>query len=430
MESIAIIGTGIAGMGCGYFLHNRYDLEFYEQNNYAGGHTHTVYVEEDGRKLPIDTGFIVFNQVTYPNLMRLFTHLKVDIQPTNMSFGVQYLPSGLEYSSTNLFAQRRNYLSPRYFRMLLQIKRFYAESGEVLENERYANYSLSDYVKEKNYGDDFIYKYIIPMSSALWSTPVDITLHYPAKALVQFFKNHGLLGINTQFQWYTVQQGSWQYRDKLFESFRNKILTGNAATSVSRENQKVKIIGSDGRVKEYDKVIFACHADQALRILQSSTDLERKLLAVFQYQKNVATLHTDENVMPRVKSTWSAWNYRVEKIGGELTTTTVYDMNCLQRVSDKKNYFVSINDPGVIDPSKIIRKIDYEHPIFTPDTYRAQHELQKLNENGVCYFCGSYFRFGFHEDAFTSAVNLCTKLLENDPWEVQNTGNPRVVVSS
>ena len=430
MESVAIIGTGIAGMGCGHFLHKRYDIEFYEQNSYIGGHTNTVYVEEEGRKIPIDTGFIVFNNVTYPNLVRLFKQLNVEVKPTKMSFGVQHVPSGLEYGSLNLFAQKRNYLNPGFWRMLLQIKRFYAEAEEILQNERYASYSLLDYVKERHYSNDFLYNYIVPMSSALWSTPTDVTLQYPARALVRFFKNHGLLGINTQVQWYTVQNGSWQYRDKLIAPFKHKIQVGKAAKRVIREDGKVVIIASDGSEKKYDKVIFACHADQTLRLIYDRTELENSLLSPFKYQKNIATLHTDEEVMPKIRSTWSAWNYRVENIRGELTSTTIYDMNCLQAVSKKKNYFVSINDPGVVNQSKIIRRIEYEHPIFTTETARAQESLQVLNENGVSYFCGSYFRFGFHEDAFTSAVNLCSKLLAQDAWEAVKAENPGVLVSS
>jgi uncharacterized protein len=430
MESIAIIGTGIAGMGCGHFLHSHYDLEFYEQNSYVGGHTNTVYVEEDGKKIPIDTGFIVFNTVTYPNLVRLFRELNVAVKPTSMSFGVQHLPTGLEYSSVDMFAQKKNYFNPGFWKMLFQIKRFYKEAEEILTNEKYTTYSIHNYIKERGYGDNFLYNYIVPMTSALWSTPTDITLRYPARALVQFFKNHGLLGINTQFQWYTVHNGSWQYRDKLIAPFRDKIQLRKEVVKVLRENGKATVTSSDGSQKTYDKVIFACHADQAARLLHEKTPMESKLLSPFQYQKNIATLHTDEGIMPKIKSTWSAWNYRVEQRGDQLTTTTVYDMNCLQQVSKSKNYFLSINDPGGIDESKIIRKIEYEHPIFTPETAAAQRMLPRLNENGVSYFCGSYFRFGFHEDAFTSAVNLCTQLLGEDPWEVSRVRNPETLVNS
>jgi predicted NAD/FAD-binding protein len=257
------------------------------------------------------------------------------------------------------------------------------------------------------------------MSSALWSTPVDITLKYPVRALVQFFKNHGLLGIGTQFQWYTVSNGSWQYRNKLIAPFAHKIQTGKGVKQVYRENGRVTVVANDGSQKTFDKVIFACHADQALRILGDPTEMESRLLSNFEYQKNIATLHTDESIMPKKKTIWSAWNYRVEELNGETTSTTIYDMNILQSVSQKKNYFVSINDPGKVDPSKLIRKIEYDHPIFTPATANAQKELPQLNQNETTYFCGSYFRFGFHEDAFTSAVNLCERLLERNPWEIQ-----------
>jgi predicted NAD/FAD-binding protein len=419
MESIAIIGTGIAGMGCGHFLHQEYDIEFYEQNNYIGGHTNTVYVEENGKSIPIDTGFIVFNNETYPNLVKLFQRLKVDVKPTNMSFSVQHVPTHLEYGSQQLFAQSKNYFNPSFVKMLFQITRFYRESGEVMENDRFASYSLLDYIKERKYSDDFVYKYIVPMSSALWSTPVDITLKYPVRTLVQFFKNHGLLGIDTQFQWYTVNHGSWQYRDKLIAPFKHKIQTSKAAKRIYREDGKVRIVANDGTEKIFDKVILACHADQAIRLLSDPTDLENRLLLNFSYQKNIATLHTDESIMPKKKSIWSAWNYRVEELNGETTATTIYDMNILQSLSKNKNYFVSINDPGKVDPSKVIRKIEYEHPIFTTATAKAQKELSQLNANGTTFFCGSYFRFGFHEDAFTSAVNLCQRLLERNPWETR-----------
>jgi predicted NAD/FAD-binding protein len=430
MESIAIIGTGISGMGCGHFLHSQYDIDFYEQHNYTGGHTNTVYVEEDGKQIPIDTGFIVFNHATYPNLVRLFKELEVETKKTDMSFGVQHIPTGLEYSSKNLFAQKKNYFSIRFWKLLFQINRFYKEAEEVLTGDKYDGYSLEKFIREKKYNDDFVHQYIVPMSSALWSTPVDTTLQYPVKVLATFFKNHGLLGISTQFQWYTVHNGSWQYRDKLIAPFSDRIQLNNPVKKVIRENGKVTVI-SKGDVKTYDKVIFASHADQSLNLLGDATAQEKALLSPFQYQKNIATLHTDESVMPKIRSTWSAWNYKVEKIGGKLTASTVYDMNILQQVSEKKNYFVSINDPGIINPAKIIKNIEYEHPIFTPETAFAQQHLDKLNENGTTYFCGSYFRFGFHEDAFTSAVRVCERILQRNPWEKSSTvKNPEFVEMS
>ncbi|MBX9852063.1 MAG: FAD-dependent oxidoreductase [Cytophagaceae bacterium] len=420
MVSIAIIGTGIAGMGCGYFLHKEYDLTIYEQNNYVGGHTNTAYVEEDGRTVAVDTGFIVFNLFTYPNLTKLFIELKVETQATDMSFSVQHKPTGLEFCGSGLdglFAQRKNIFNPGYIRMLLQINRFNKESVKILDDEKYLSYSLHDYVKEQGYGDDFIYKYLSPMTSALWSTPTDITMTFPAVSLVRFFKNHGFLGLNTQFQWLTVKNGSWQYRDKLIAPFKDKIHVNRAAVKAYRENGKVRIVASDGSERLFDKVIFACHADQALKILTDPTMKEKELLGKFKYQQNIATLHTDESVMPQTKKTWSAWNYRIDMINGILVPCTVYYMNKLQGISDKRNYFVSINDPGIIKEEKIIRKISYEHPIFNTDAMKAQGALPGLNENGISYFCGSYFKYGFHEDAFTSALETCRKLTGKKIWQ-------------
>jgi uncharacterized protein len=430
MEKVAIIGTGIAGMGCGHFLNDHFDLTFFEQNNYIGGHTNTVYVTEDSNQIPVDTGFIVFNEATYPNLLRLLRLLKVDIKPTPMSFSVQHKPSGLEYSSQRLFAQRKNLWSPSFIRMLFQINRFYSESEELLHDDRWAGYSLHDYVNEKKYGDRFLYQYLVPMSSALWSTPTDITLQYPARVLVQFFKNHGLLGTDTQLSWYTVHRGSWQYRDKLIAPFKDKIRIGTGVKNVNVDGVKPVVQTTDGSTYVFDKIIFACHADQALRMMESPTPIQSKLLSPFRYQKNVALLHTDEKVMPRNRSAWSAWNYRVDNKDDALTATTIYDMNCLQQVSARKNYFVSIDDPGLVNPSKVIRKMDYEHPVFTTETARAQKELHVLNETGPLFFCGSYFRFGFHEDALTSAVDLCSRLLGGNAWETGKLKNPKHAVSS
>lgn len=416
MESLAIIGTGIAGMGCAHFLQHRYKIDLYEQNNYVGGHTNTVDVKEGDRSVAVDTGFIVFNYRTYPNLVKLFEKLKVDVKPTNMSFSVQDRASGLIYGSQQLFAQKKNYFNPGYIRMLFEINRFYKESREVLTNERYAGHSMIDYVKEKKYSDNFLYKYLVPMSSALWSTPTDITLKYPVRVLVQFFSNHGMLGIGDEFQWYTVSGGSRQYREKLIAPFRDRIKTNCGVRKVARENGRVRIYLNDGTEKVYDKVIMASHADQSYRMIRdNASELESELLSVFGYQFNKATLHSDASVMPKVKKAWSAWNYLVNPSAQGLQTSTIYDMNILQAVSDKKDYFLSINDPGLVDAEKIHRVIEYEHPVFTPKTAKAQKKLSVLNESGPVYYCGSYFRFGFHEDAFTSAVQLCTKLL-GTPW--------------
>jgi uncharacterized protein len=330
-----------------------------------------------------------------------------------MSFSVQHVPSGLEYCGSGLdglFAQRKNLFSIRHIRMLMQISRFNRESIKILDNPAYDNYSLGRYMKENGYGDDMVWKYLIPMSSAVWSTPMDLMLDFPAKTLVRFFYNHGFLGLNTQHQWYTVVDGSKTYRDKIIAPFKQKIETSNAAVKVRKENGRALVTDSKGNTRTFDKVIFASHGDETLALLAEPTITEQRLLSKFKYQVNIATLHTDERIMPRTKKAWSSWNYRMENIKGELTPSTIYWMNSLQGVSEKKNYFVSINDPDNIEGSRIIKKINYTHPLFDVEAAKAQKELHKLNQTGPLYYCGSYFRYGFHEDALWSAVELCKNL--------------------
>jgi predicted NAD/FAD-binding protein len=410
---IAVVGTGVAGMGCGYLLRNNAEIFFYEKNNYPGGHTNTISVDEDGKEVRIDTGFMVFNHVTYPNLLNLFTELNVPTFKTDMSFSVQYAPDRLEYCGSGLnglFAQRKNIFSPRHIRMLMQIGRFNEESIKILNDPAYANHTLGQYMKEKGFGEDMLWRYLIPMSAAVWSTPMDKMLDFPAQTLVRFFYNHGFLGLNTQHQWYTVKGGSRTYRDMILANFKDKVFLNDPVVKVSRKNGKAVVTTKSGQSAEYDKVIIASHGDEALAMLEQPTQDERRLLSNFKYQYNHTLLHTDESVMPKNKRVWSSWNYRVEENKGQMYATCIYWMNSLQKVSDKKNYFVSLNDPGNIDPKKVLKVIEYTHPLFDVNAIKAQSELQSLNKTGPVYFCGSYFKYGFHEDAYTSAVDLCKSL--------------------
>ena len=414
MEKLAIIGTGIAGMGCAHLLQKKYDLTIFEEADYIGGHTNTITVVEEGKPVFMDTGFMVFNFQTYPNLCKLFEETKAPIKKTDMSFSVQHTETSLEYCGSGidgLFAQRKNIFNIRYIRMLFQITRFNKESIKILNDPEFENYSLKEYIKAFNYGDDMLWKYLIPMSSAVWSTPMEEMLNFPIVTLVRFFKNHGFLGLDTQHQWYTLENGSQSYRKLLIEPFKDKIQINNGVVNVLKEENKAIVITKDGNKHSFDKVIFACHANQSLKILEQPTADEKRLLSVFQYQKNIATVHTDESIMPKTKKVWSSWNYRIEKKNGIQVPSTIYWMNKLQGVSEKKNYFVSINAiPDSIDKDKIIKEIEYEHPLFDVPAMKAQDELHKLNATGPLYFCGSYFKYGFHEDAYASAVNLC-KLL-------------------
>ncbi|MDR3694581.1 FAD-dependent oxidoreductase [Mucilaginibacter sp.] len=411
----AIIGTGIAGMGCAHFLHQQTDLTIYEQNDYIGGHTNTVTVDEDGKPVYIDTGFMVFNFKTYPNLCKLFDEIKAPVKKTDMSFSVQYVPSGLEYSGSSvnhLFAQRKNLFNLKYIKMLNQIGRFNKESIKILDDPKYANYSIGEYVKEFGFGEDMLWKYLVPMSSAVWSTPMEQMLDFPAVTLIRFFLNHGFLGMDTQHQWYTLEKGSQAYREILIKPFKDHISVNRKAVKVARlANGKAVVYASDGTQETFDRVIIAAHGDQALQMLDQPTREEERLLSKFKYQYNKAVLHTDTSIMPKTKLAWSSWNYRIQLQDGKMTPTTIYWMNRLQQVSDKKDYFVSINPHEGLDEKKIIKELDYEHPLFDVPAINAQAELHRLNETGPVYFCGSYFKYGFHEDAFASAVELCAGML-------------------
>ena len=422
-KRLAIIGTGISGMTCGYFLHKHFDVQLFEQKSHVGGHSLTIDAEEGSRKVPIDMGFMVFNKKTYPNLTRLFDELDVPIKNSKMSFSVQHLSLDLEFcgsSFNHLFAQRANLLRPRFWRMLLQINRFNKEALAALESGDFDTLTLQEYVEEKGYGEDFLSLYIIPMSSAIWSAPPKLMLQFPATTLLRFFHNHGFLGLDTQHQWLTPDGGSKQYVHRLTSSFKKNIRTSDGVTKIIRENGKVTVRTQNGRIEAFDKVIMASHADQSLKLLDQPCELESRLLSRFLYQKNMGTLHTDASQMPKRQLCWASWNYRIKKDDeGNLHPRTIYWMNSLQEVSEKENYFVSINGKEEIKEDKIIKQVEFEHPLFDGAAVGAQSQLIDLNnrsEDQSVYFCGSYFKFGFHEDALVSAMDLCSTILKRPLW--------------
>ena len=425
---LAIVGTGIAGLGCAHFLRRDFELTLFESADYIGGHTNTVTASEPGtgRLVPIDTGFMVFNHATYPLLTRLFRELNVATKKTDMSFSVRHADSGLEFcgsSLNHLFAQRKNLFRPRFYRMLGAINRFNQEAVAALADPASPaiHETLGDYVKRRGYGDDFFNLYLVPMSSAVWSTPPGKMLSFPAAALLRFFQNHGFLGLSTQHQWWTVDGGSKSYVAPLTAPFRDRIRLNSAATAIVRTPRGVTITTNTGTAHTFDKVILACHGDQSLRLLQNPTDAEHRLLSEFHYQPNTATLHTDASVMPRTHLAWSAWNYEIARdASGGISTATHYWMNKLQGVSDRENYFVTINRPESIAPEKVLKRIAYEHPLFSLGATSAQAEIPALNQSAAgtteTYFAGAWQRYGFHEDGLLSAHRLSAQLLARDPW--------------
>jgi len=412
-EHVAIIGTGVAGLGCAWNLRDSVRLTFLEQDARSGGHTNTVTVEENGRQVPIDTGFIVFNKVTYPNLCRLFDELDVPIKPSEMSFSVQHMPSGLEYNGMGInkvFAQRRNFFRPRFHRFLSQIQKFFRVANDLLHTSETNALTMREFAARHGLGQDFLDLYLVPMSSAVWSTDARDVLDFPAATLIRFFHNHGFLGVDTHHPWFTVDGGARTYLRKILTVCGAPRLNAKVVR-VEEKADAAEITLASGEKLSFDRVVLASHADQSLAMLAEPDATQRRLLTPFRYQENHATLHTDGSVMPKKRRAWASWNYRVEDDGA----ATHYWMNALQGVSQKQNYFVSLNSEGRIPREKVLYETVYDHPIFTLDAIRAQEELPHLNarEPGQrIFFCGSYFKYGFHEDAYTSGLNLASLLRE------------------
>lgn len=415
-QTAAIIGTGIAGMACAHYLKNRFDLTIYEKNNYTGGHTNTIHVKENGNLIPIDTGFMVFNEATYPNLIKLFAELDVESVETEMSFGVQHRITGLEYACSNLnsfFAQRANFANPKHWKLLTEILRFFREAKAFMTELHAETVSLRSFLDSRNFNRNFTENYLLPMTAAIWSTPPSMMLEYPALSLFRFLENHKLLGVGIQLKWRTVKGGSSTYRDKIMGPLKKRIYSNSQVKTVVKQGDKARILLKSGESATYDHVIVATHADQALALLDNPTPDEQKYLGAFSYTKNPVILHSDPSVMPVKKNAWASWNFRMEKDETEeIVSSTHYWMNSLQNVSDQKDHFVSVDYTGPIDPSTVHWSMTYEHPVFTAESIVAQKHLPSLNDNGPVYFCGSYYKNGFHEDALVSAINVVKRLKE------------------
>ncbi len=402
---VAVIGSGIAGNVAAYRLNARHDVTVYEANAWPGGHTNTIDVEEDGRTLAVDTGFIVFNDRTYPNFIALLDELGQSARDSIMSFSVQARTTGLEYCGgtlDSLFADRLNLFRPSFHRMVRDILRFNREAIVSLKFED-AGQTTGEYLERHRYSREFRDHYFVPMAAAIWSAePVAID-DMPLRFLVQFFDNHGLLQLKDRPQWKTIEGGSREYVKKLTADFSDRIRLSTPVREVRRYVDRVEVFTDEAGKEVYDAVFFACHSDQALRLIADPTSAESEVLSAIHYQDNEAVLHTDESIMPRRRKAWAAWNYHLPDAEQQHVAVT-YSMNILQGLDARKEYLVTLNNDAAINPDKILKRIQYEHPIFSLESVAAQARQSELNVDRT-FFCGAYWRHGFHEDGVVSALN-------------------------
>ena len=401
---IAIVGSGIAGNVAAYHLHREHEITLFEAGNHVGGHTHTHQIEHEGRRVAVDTGFIVCNDRTYPNFLALLDELGVEVQASEMSFSVQ-TAGGLEYNGTtlnSLFAQRRNLARPSFWRMIRDILRFNREAPRLLERPA-DPVSLGDYLQANHYSTQFIDNYILPMGAAIWSAGTATLRNFPAVYFVRFFHNHGMLSVDDRPQWLTVRGGSAQYAERLTASFRERIRLRTPVESVRRIPAGVVVKAAGCAAERFDRVFLACHSDQALRLLADATDAEREVLGSIRYQRNDVLLHTDSRVLPSRKLAWAAWNYHLLDRNTDRVAVT-YNLNLLQRLGTSTPLLVSLNMTDRVDPARVIKQLAYEHPVFTPAAVAAQSRQAEINGANRAYFCGAYWRFGFHEDGVVSAL--------------------------
>ncbi|ESQ81516.1 NADH-ubiquinone oxidoreductase subunit 6 [Asticcacaulis sp. AC466] len=420
-QRIAIIGTGIAGLSAAWMLNKSCDITVFESEAEVGGHSHSVNVGTAEAPVWIDMGFIVFNAPCYPNLVQLFKHLDVEHQLSDMSFGVSVDKGRLEYSSLGLrglFAQTRNLFRPRFLSLLLDIVRFYREAPKDLAARARENYRLGDYLKDRNYGRAFIDDHLLPQAAAIWSTSARQIMDYPFRAFIAFFENHGLLQIMDRILWRSVVGGAQAYLKKLTPEFADKIHTGTAIRSVSRDSEGVTLTDQHGVARRFDQVVFATHADTTLKMLDASP-AERRTLGAFTYTRNEVVLHTDTAFMPQRRRAWSSWNYLGEKdASDEQQLCVTYWMNLLQVLKDAPNYFVTLNPTHAVDPDKVIKRIVFEHPLFDVAAIAAQDRLGDLQGQNRAWFCGAYFGSGFHEDGLQSGLAVAEGITgERRPWD-------------
>ncbi|MCW5687216.1 MAG: FAD-dependent oxidoreductase [Pseudolabrys sp.] len=416
---IAVIGTGISGMSAAWLLQQRHDVTVYERASRLGGHSNTV----DVAAIPIDTGFIVYNPVNYPNLTALFDHFDVPTKTSDMSFGVSLDGGALEYSGSDLaglFAQKRNLLRPRFLSMLRDLMRFYRDAPAAAVALADPAITLGEYLRSGGYGDAFCRDHLLPMAAVIWSAPPRQMLDYPAAAFIRFHANHGLLQIADRPEWRTVDGGSKVYVAKLTAGFADRIRLDCGAVTVRRTSDGVVVGDDNGNIDQFDHVVLATHADQSLALLEDADNAERDVLGAFRYSQNLAVLHTDARFMPRRRAAWSSWNFIGDR-DADARACVTYWMNRLQSIAGAPDMFVTLNPPEPPHAGTLLHSEVYEHPMFDAAAIRAQSELWSLQGRHNTWFCGAYFGAGFHEDGLQAGLAVAEALGGvRRPWSVAN----------
>ena len=399
-------------MGAAYCLKEHHEITVYEKNSYVGGHSRTVTVETPDGEIPVDTGFIVFNHRNYPLLTGLFNHLEVPVTKSDMSFGVSINNGWLEYGIQNLdtiVAQKINLIRLQYWLMYRDIIRFHKRAGAYLDKDDTT--TIGQCLRELGMGEWFRDYFLLAMGGAIWSTPIEKMLDFPAKTFIRFFQNHGLLSINDQPQWYTVEGGSREYVKRLIKGFASRIRLNCGVTQVTRYHDHVTVTDLSGATETYDQVIFACHSDQAISLLSNPTQKELEIIGSVKYQPNLAVLHSDESFMPKRKKAWASWVYLSEQRKDNSQSVSLsYWMNNLQPLKTSQPLIVTLNPGREPDPELTHEKHTFEHPVFSPEAIRAQNRIDEVQGKDRIWYCGAWLRFGFHEDGLLSAIRVAEKL--------------------
>jgi uncharacterized protein len=417
-KKIAIIGSGISGLTCAHLLHQKHHISVFEANNYIGGHTATKDVKVNGETYAIDTGFIVFNDWTYPNFIKLMDKIGVKSQATEMSFSVKNLAQNLEYNGNtlnSLFAQRRNILRPKFWRIVRDILRFNKLcKSDSIKTTDFGELTLFEFIQQHKLSDDFAFNYILPMCAAIWSTSLEDIKAFPFQFFLKFFNNHGLLNITDRPQWYSIIGGSRSYIAPLTKGYEGQIHLNSPVQSV-RASESGFVVTVNQAEQHFDEVIFACHSDQALALLAQPSALQQEILGSIRYATNDVVLHTDTSVLPKRKLAWASWNYSLTGASGEISAPAVlsYNMNILQRLESSTTFCVTLNNTSGIDESKILGRYVYSHPQFDQKAISAQARHKAISGQHGLHFCGAYWYNGFHEDGVRSALDVCADFGES-----------------